>query len=332
MTHHMNLKPQPFAMVASGMKTIELRLYDKKRQTIQIGDQILFTNTENAAQEILVTVKNLHHFPSFEVLYKTLPLEKCGYLSHELATASPSDMEQYYSAEEQSKNGVLGIEIELANNNHPKHILFDLDGTLTDSGVGIIKCAKLTLAHYGLPTPDDQTMRTFVGPPLMQSFRKYGVSEEKIAEAVFIYRSRYTAIGMFENFPYPGISELLQQLNAQGHRLYVATSKPEHMAITILEHFGLAQYFDRICGAASDDTRSKKEEVIAYLLKQTGRTEDMVMVGDTIFDIVGAKANGMEAIGVAWGYGNVEEMKKAGARIAETPEELLLLINTEKAC
>lgn len=331
MTHQMNLRPQPFDMIASGAKTIELRLNDEKRKLIQIGDKILFTNTDNADQQILVSVTNLYPFPSFEELYKKLPLEKCGYLPHELATASPSDMESYFSAEKQRTCGVLGIEIALTVN-QPKHILFDLDGTLTDSGIGIIKCAKLTLAHYGLPIPDDQTMRSFVGPPLRLSFRKFGVSDDKIAEAISIYRNRYTVIGMFENFPYPGIAELLEQLKAQGHRLFVATSKPEHMAITILEHFGLAQYFDRICGAASDDTRSKKEEVIAYLLEKEGNPCDTIMVGDTIYDIDGAKANHMEAIGVAWGYGNVAEMKNAGAQIADTPEELLSLLNTEKAC
>ena len=175
-------------------------------------------------------------------------------------------------------------------------------------------------------------MRTFVGPPLRLSFRKFGVSDDKIAEAISIYRNRYTVIGMFENFPYPGIAELLEQLKAQGHHLFVATSKPEHMAITILEHFGLAQYFDRICGAASDDTRSKKEEVIAYLLEKEGNPCDTIMVGDTIYDVDGAKANHMGAIGVAWGYGNVAEMKNAGAQIADTPEELLSLLYTEKAC
>jgi len=250
-------------------------------------------------------------------------------LPHELESASPLDMALYYTPEQQSKYGVLGIEVELVKDT--KHILFDLDGTLTDSGIGIMKCAKLALAHYGLPIPDDHTMRSFVGPPLSLSFRKYGVAEDKIEEAILIYRSRYTAIGMFENFPYPGIPELLKKLHDMGHKLYVATSKPEHMAVTILEHFELAQYFDKICGATMDDRRSKKEDVIAYLLEQTG-SEDAIMIGDTVFDVDGAKANGLRSIGVAWGYGNIEEMAQAGAEIVQTPEDLLKVLNNEKAC
>lgn len=205
-----------------------------------------------------------------------------------------------------------------------KAILFDLDGTLTDSGEGIINCAILALEHFGLRVPSREEMRVFVGPPLHETFVRFGVPEDRAEEAVQVYRSRYVPIGKFENTPYPGIPELLEALKAQGHTLYVATSKPETLAVEILEHFNLAAYFDRICGATLDTSRSTKEAVIAYLLAQNGQSDNMVMVGDTKFDIIGAKAHGIPAIGVSWGYGDVDEMKQAGAAaIVDTPSQLL---------
>ena len=209
-----------------------------------------------------------------------------------------------------------------------KAILFDLDGTLTDSGDGIINCAILALEHFGLPVPSREELRVFVGPPLTQSFINHGVPVDKVDEAVKVYRSRYAPIGIFENEPYPGIRELLETLQAKGYRLYIATSKPEPMSIQILEHFDLARYFTRICGAAFDNSRNSKEAVIAYLLEETGEKNSMIMVGDTKFDIIGAKYHGIPAIGVSWGYGKVEEMVEAGAvAIAHNTDELLSLID-----
>ena len=208
-----------------------------------------------------------------------------------------------------------------------KTILFDLDGTLTDSGEGIINCATLALRHFGLPIPSYTDMRTFVGPPLRDSFIRFGVPADQADEAIRVYRSRYIPTGMFENTPYPGIRELLEALRAEDYTLYVATSKPEEMSVTILEKFDLAKYFHRICGASIDSSRSTKDAVIAYLLESSGAKEDMVMVGDTKYDILGAKAHGIPAIGVGWGYGKVEEMEEAGAvGIAETMDELIGLI------
>lgn len=209
-----------------------------------------------------------------------------------------------------------------------KTVLFDLDGTLTDSGEGIIHCAILTLEHFGLPIPSQEELRTFVGPPLQDSFLRFGVPVDKTGEAIRVYRSHYVPTGMFENTPYPGVRELLETLKSEGYTLYVATSKPEAMSVTILEHFDLARYFDRICGASTDTSRSTKDAVIAYLLEQTGSANDMVMVGDTKYDILGAKIHGIPAIGVSWGYGNVQEMKYAGAvGIAGTMDDLLNILH-----
>ena len=209
-----------------------------------------------------------------------------------------------------------------------KTILFDLDGTLTDSGEGIINCAILALEHFHLPIPDRETLRVFVGPPLHETFIKFGVPADKAAEAVAVYRSRYIPIGMFENAPYPGIRELLETLKSQGHKLYVATSKPEWMAQDILKKFELDSYFDLICGATMDTSRTEKSQVIAYLLGQTGEAEHTIMVGDTKYDVLGAAEHGIPTIGVAWGYGTVEDMQLAGAAaIATTTQELLELLN-----
>ena len=209
-----------------------------------------------------------------------------------------------------------------------KSILFDLDGTLTDSGEGIMNCAELALKHFGLPVPDRETMRVFVGPPLDETFIKFGVPADKTDEAIRVYRSRYTTVGKFENFPYPGIAQMLEKLRQNGHRLFVATSKPEEMSVEILEKFELAQYFELICGATLDGSRSKKADIITYLLDKAGDTENAVMVGDTAFDVVGAAAHGIPAIGVAWGYGKVEDMEIAGASaIAHSVEELFALLN-----
>ncbi len=208
-----------------------------------------------------------------------------------------------------------------------KNILFDLDGTLTDSGEGIINCAILALEHFGLPIPSREALRVIVGPPLDQSFIRFGVPADRTDEAIRVYRSRYTTVGKFENYPYPGIRETLQALQKAGHRLFVATSKPETMSVEILEKFELAQYFELICGATLDGSRSHKADVIAYLLGQVESLENVVMVGDTKFDVLGAKEHGIPTIGVAWGYGTREEMLEAGAvAIAEKPEDLLKLV------
>ena len=210
-----------------------------------------------------------------------------------------------------------------------KQILFDLDGTLTDSGEGIIHCAQETLSHFGLPVPSKEQLRVIVGPPLRQSFIRFGIRPENTEEAVEVYRKHYVDHGQFENFPYPGIEQLLQQLKADGHQLYVATSKPEAMSIQILQYFGLAQYFNVICGATADHSRDTKAKVISHLLSQISPVPDqLMMIGDTIYDVEGANALQIPCIGVQWGYGVVEDMKAAGAvAIADTTQQLYQLIS-----
>lgn len=209
-----------------------------------------------------------------------------------------------------------------------KAIFFDLDGTLTDSGEGIMNCAELALRHFGLPIPSREEMRVFVGPPLDQTFIKFGVPAQKAQEAIEVFRSRYRTVGKFENFPYPGIREALQTLKEQGHRLFVATSKPEILANEVLGHFELAEFFEQIAGATLDGSRSHKADVITYLLGLTGDVGQTVMVGDTAFDVTGAAAHGIPTVGVSWGYGEVADMEKAGAiAIAHSMDELVELLN-----
>jgi len=208
-----------------------------------------------------------------------------------------------------------------------KTILFDLDGTLTDSGEGIINCVIYALEKFGLPVPPREELRYFVGPPLHESFIKQGVPADRAEEAVAMYRERYVPTGMFENTPYPGVRELLEALKSEGYTLYVASSKPEWMCVEILKHFQLDGYFAQICGATMDTSRTNKEAVIAYLLKLCSVSDHVVMVGDTKFDVIGAKAHSIPTIGVSWGYGSVEEMEESGAAgIAYTMEALLEML------
>ena len=206
-------------------------------------------------------------------------------------------------------------------------VLFDLDGTLVDSGEGVLKCAELALCHFNLPIPSPEEMRTFVGPPLRDSFLRFGCTEEMAQEAIAVYRSRYTTVGKFELFVYPGIEKLLQDLTAAGCRLYVATSKPEAVSVEILNYLGLAKYFTYIAGADQSQGRSTKSEVITHLLAQAGKLDGALMVGDTAYDVIGAAEHGIPCAGVSWGYGTVESLEAAHpAVIVNTTEELLQFI------
>lgn len=205
--------------------------------------------------------------------------------------------------------------------------LFDLDGTLTESGEGIMKSFRYAFEKMNLPLSADADLSVVIGPPLKGSFARFGVPEERLDEAVRTYRERYNTIGKYENKPYPGVEELLRKLSKKGILLYVATSKPEPMAKDILNHFSLDAYFDEIAGATFDGSRGTKKEVIEYLLKKTGFKGNCVMIGDTAFDITGAHETGLDGLGVEWGYGTHESMEKAGAEgIAQTMDQLYEMI------
>ena len=205
-------------------------------------------------------------------------------------------------------------------------LFFDLDGTLTDPGLGITNAVMYSLEKFGLPIPPRQELYKFIGPPLTWSYSTYyGFSEEKSLEAVKFYREHYAVKGLFENEVYPGIPELLKKLRERGKTLCVATSKPEKFAREILEHFGLAEYFHHICGAAFDESRGTKHEVIEYAIEICGKPErsSILMIGDREHDILGGKQSGLATLGVLYGYGDRAEHEAAGAdAIAESVAEL----------
>ena len=202
-------------------------------------------------------------------------------------------------------------------------ILFDLDGTLTDPKEGITKAVALALAHFGIQEDPDR-LTHFIGPPLDESFPEfYGFDREQVDIATGVFREYYARQGWRENIPYPGAAELLRDLKAAGRTLMIATSKPEGMAVQILEHFGMAPYLDRICGAPLDNQEgAKKASVIRSALRYVP-PGPVVMVGDRRHDVAGAHETGLPCVGVLYGYGSREELERAGAEvIAEDLEAL----------
>ena len=206
-----------------------------------------------------------------------------------------------------------------------KYILFDLDGTLTDSKEGIFRCFRHAFEKLGTEIPDDATMRSFLGPPLTESFRRVLGDEDKAAEGVKIYRERYSTVGLFENRPYDGIAELLASLRERGYILAVATSKPEPFSCRILDRFSLIGYFDTVTGCGLDGSLDTKREVIEETLRRLGVKDksEAIMVGDRMHDIIGAREAGLECIGAGWGFGEISELEEYGAVcIARTVAEL----------
>lgn len=211
-----------------------------------------------------------------------------------------------------------------------QNLLFDLDGTLTDPGIGITNSVAYALEKYGIKTNDRTQLYKFIGPPLQDSFERfYGFSKEDAKMAVQYYREYYKETGIFENKLYDGMEHLLQSLCEAGKKLFVATSKPEAFAVQILEYFSVNQYFTYIAGSNMDGTRSKKEEVIVYALK-AGKIQDLssaVMVGDREYDVTGAKKAGIASIGVLFGYGSRKELEAAGAdALAESPKDIYPIV------
>ncbi len=204
-------------------------------------------------------------------------------------------------------------------------ILFDLDGTLTDPGLGITNSVAYALKHYGIEVEDRKSLYPFIGPPLNDSFMKYyGFSPEKAMEAIFVYREYFRDKGLYENEVYEGVRELLEKIKDSKRKIVLATSKPEEFAVRILEHFDWIKYFDVVAGASMDEKRNKKGDVIAYAMEKGNFTrEGTVMVGDREHDVFGAKENGLDSIGVLYGYGDRDELEKAGADfIAESVEDI----------
>lgn len=213
----------------------------------------------------------------------------------------------------------------------PDVVLFDLDGTLTDSAPGMLASIRHAMDSLGLEQPSPEVLHSFLGPPLAVSFgQTLGLGEAGVTRAIAAYRERYHDVGLFENSVYPDVPETLQALTGQGLVLAVATSKPTVSATRILERFGLADSFTWIGGALLDRSRDSKAAVIAHVLDELrglGAWEAdraIVMVGDREHDVLGARAHGIDTIGVLWGYGSQAELLAAGAvSLVKRPAELV---------
>ena len=196
------------------------------------------------------------------------------------------------------------------------YLLFDLDGTLTNPGLGITNSVRYALEKFGITPASREELYPYIGPPLTDSFQKYhGLSPEQAKQALGYYREYFSDRGIFENEPYPGVESFLERLRQEGYTLMVATSKPEEFTHTILRHFRLDGYFDFVCGNTLDESRPTKAEVIACIREQHPAIgpDNALMIGDRRYDVEGAHACGLPAVGVLYGYGSRQELEDAGA-------------------
>jgi len=208
-------------------------------------------------------------------------------------------------------------------------VIFDLDGTVWDSEPGIVGSLRHTFAALGMAVPDDQVLASNVGPPLRLMLADLGVAETSLDDAIAAYRGRYASHGVYEATLYPGVVELLDALRAAGHRLATATSKGLDPTLVMLDHFGLAEYFEFVGAASMDGVATTKEAVLAGTLAALGAPDaaECVLVGDRHYDVAGAASHGIDCIGVAWGYGGDDELVGAGAwAVGATPDEVLTLV------
>ena len=191
-----------------------------------------------------------------------------------------------------------------------KNLFFDLDGTINNSSLGIIKAVKYALSNFDIDTDDQEFLRRYIGPPLVDCFMEFnGLTNDDALKALKFYRDYYNTIGKFENQVYDGVIELLEELNEKGANLYIATSKPEDVVSDIIDHFDLRKYFKGVFGASLDSKRNKKTAVIRYALKKGNIKADCsIMIGDHKHDILGAKDNGLKSVAVTYGYGEKEEL------------------------
>jgi len=209
------------------------------------------------------------------------------------------------------------------------HLFFDLDGTLTDPRLGIVRCFQYALEALQRPPWNGDALEQFIGPPLPESFGKIleTADQSLIAEGVRLYRKRFANEGLFENEVYPDIPETLAALQDDGFDVLVVTSKPQVFADQIVQHFELDQYFRRVYGSALSGERATKPDLIRYVLEQEKiSAKDAVMIGDRSHDILGAGANGLGSIGVLWGFGSQVELRDAGAH------EIVALVERLRDC
>jgi len=203
-------------------------------------------------------------------------------------------------------------------------LLFDLDGTITDSAEGIFNCFRYGLGAVGLEEPDSERLRAILGPPLLDAYRDmYGLTDEQAKMALAKYRERYSVTGLFENRVYDGAEQMLSRCREAGYKIALATAKPEAYAGRIIEHFGLTKYFDLVTGASLDTSRHTKSAVISHIFETMGITDKsrVLMIGDRKDDLLGARNCGVDGLGVLYGYGSYEELSACPhVHLAKTPE------------
>lgn len=212
---------------------------------------------------------------------------------------------------------------------HPD-IYFDLDGTLTDPFEGITRSVQYALEKLGLPVPKSDMLGWVIGPAMLENMARLGVSDPQ--EGLRFYRERFSDVGLFENTPYPGLLDVLAELQAAGHRMYLVTAKPHVFATRITAHFGIAPYMQAEFGPELDGRFNDKSDLLAHVLTETGnRAADGVFVGDRIHDFRAARANGMRSVAATWGYGNAEEWAEADYRLGTLTDlpEFVAAMRTE---
>lgn len=198
-----------------------------------------------------------------------------------------------------------------------QYLLFDLDGTLTNPKEGITRSVQHALRHFGIRVADPDTLTPYIGPPLIPSFMEFhGLTQEQALGALQVYRQRFASVGLFENEVLDGVPEMLRALKQKGRFVAVASSKPEVYVVRILEHFDLLQYFDEVVGASMDEKRSSKKDVIEEALRRMGKIpgdRNILMIGDRMHDIEGARLCGHDSLGVYTGFAADGELEATGA-------------------
>ena len=217
------------------------------------------------------------------------------------------------------------------------YVIFDFDGTVADTGEGILKSLQYSFVAMGDPEPDLSDLKKFIGPPLCDSFmEEYGLTREKAEEAVFLFREYFGVYGWWDNELYPGVPELLARLKNEGYKIVLATSKPDVYSSKILRKFGLSDFFDFSEGASFDHKREKKSDVLEYALSKVGvvTEEDKrgaVLIGDTVYDVVGANEIGIDSIAVTYGFGKREDLEKNGATyVVDKIEDIYSIISKKR--
>lgn len=214
-----------------------------------------------------------------------------------------------------------------------KYIFWDMDGTIINSYPGVVESVLYALNHFGMTETNPETMRRYIGPPLRVTFGEvYGLQEDAIELAVEKYRENYNGGAMYHCTLFPGVEEAMDAFSKQGYRQVIASSKPEHMCRQILNHFGLVEKLDDVVGASLDGRIDTKEEVLEEAFRRLGNPDksQVVLIGDTKYDVIGAKQLGIDCIGITYGFGTREELiQHQASQVFETIQEVVAFLEAE---